>query len=242
MMEQVKVLIDLQRILSHARAVEAEKNKVPLEVADLKSLFEEREAKFLTARQEFEQVQQEKREKERAIEEERDKVEKAKAKLMAIKTNKEYYAMLKEIEATKRANSSREEELLAVLSRYEELDKRLSDLRAEVEEVGGRYRERMVDIEARMSKFDQEISTLLSKKTEIASRIDASLVRRFEMIFERRDGVAIVPARDHSCTGCHMNIAPQLFNLLQRDDRIHSCPNCNRILYFEGNAAEQAGG
>jgi len=150
--------------------------------------------------------------------------------------------MLKEIEATKRANSSRDEELLAVLSRYEELDKRLSDLRAEVEEVGGRYRERMVDIEARMSKFDQEISTLLSKKTEIASRIDASLVRRFEMIFERRDGVAIVPARDHSCTGCHMNIAPQLFNLLQRDDRIHSCPNCNRILYFEGNAAEQAGG
>ena len=93
-----------------------------------------------------------------------------------------------------------------------------------------------------MSKFDQEISTLLSKKTEIASRVDASLVRRFEMIFERRNGIAIVPARNHSCTGCHMNIAPQLFNLLQRDDRIHSCPNCNRILYFEGNAAEQAGG
>jgi len=237
-MEQVKVLINLQRILSHARTVEAEKNKVPLEVADLKSLFEERETKFLAARQEFEQVQQEKREKERAIEEERDKVEKAKAKLMAIKTNKEYYAMLKEIEATKRANSSREEELLAILSRHEELEKRLSDLQAEVEEVGGRYRERMVDIEARMSKFDKEISALLSKKNEIAARIDASLVRRFEMIFERRNGIAIVPARNHSCTGCHMNIAPQLFNLLQRDDRIHSCPNCNRILYFEGNSSE----
>lgn len=242
MMEQVKVLIDLQQILSSARTVEAEKNRVPLEVADLKSLFEEREGKYLAARQEFEQVQQEKREKERAIEEERDKVEKAKAKLMSIKTNKEYYAMLKEIEATKRANNAREEEFLAVLSRYEELEKRLSDLHAEVAEVGGRYRERMVDIEARMARFDKDISALLEKKNEVASRIDTGLARRFEMIFERRDGIAIVPARNQSCTGCHMNIAPQLFNLLQRDDKLHSCPNCNRILYYEGNAAEQAGG
>jgi len=241
-MEQVKVLIDLQKILTSARTVETEKNKVPLEVSDLKSLFEERETKFLAARQEFEQVQQEKREKERAIEEERDKVEKAKSKLMSIKTNKEYYAMLKEIEATKRTNAAREEELLAILSRYEDLEKRLSDLQAEVEEVGGRYRERMVDIEARMSRFDKDISALLAKKTEIVSRIDASLSRRFEMIFERRDGVAIVPARDQSCTGCHMNIAPQLFNLLQRDDKLYSCPNCNRILYFDGDAAEQARG
>ncbi len=53
-MEQVRVLIDLQEILTRARAVEAQKNKVPLEVADLKSLFEEREAKFLSSRQEFE--------------------------------------------------------------------------------------------------------------------------------------------------------------------------------------------
>ena len=107
---------------------------------------------------------------------------------MSIKTNKEYYAMLKEIETTKRTNAAREEELLAILSRHEDLEKRLADLQAEVEEVGGRYRERMVDIEARMSRFDEDISTLLAKKTEIASRIDASLSRRFEMIFERRDG------------------------------------------------------
>jgi uncharacterized protein len=39
-----------------------------------------------------------------------------------------------------------------------------------------------------------------------------------------------------------MNISPQLFNLLQREDRIYSCPNCNRIIYFEADAAEQAGG
>ncbi len=161
---------------------------------------------------------------------------------MSIKTNKEYYAMLKEIESTKRINTAREDELLSILARFEEVEKRLAEFSTEVEELGSRYRERMVDIEARMAKFDKDISQLRAKKSEVATKIDAGLVRRFEMIFTRRDGIAIVPARNQSCTGCHMNISPQLFNLLKRDDRIHSCPNCNRIIYYEGNSAEQASG
>jgi predicted nucleic acid-binding Zn-ribbon protein len=213
-MNHVKVLLALQEIMSQSRMAEREKQKIPLEVADLKSLFEERETKFLAAKQEFEQLQKEKREKEREIEEEREKVERAKAKLMSIKTNKEYYA----------------------------IEKRLTELSGEVEELGARYRERMVDIEARMGRFDKDISQLRAKKSDIAASLDAGLTRRFEMIFARRDGIAIVPARNQACTGCHMNISPQLFNLLRREDRIYSCPNCNRIIYIEGDVAEQAGG
>ncbi len=241
MMEQVKVLIDLQEIMTRGRSVESEKRKVPLEVADLKGLFEERETKFLSAQQEFEQLKKDRREKEREIEEERDKVERAKAKLMSIKTNKEYYAMLKEIEATKRINAQREEELLSVMGRYEESEKRLAEYKAAVDEVGDEYRARMVDIDAKMSVFDREIGALEAKKAQIASRIDKGLARRFEMIFDRRDGIAIVAARNQSCMGCHMNLSPQLFNLLQRDDRIHTCPNCNRILYYEAPEAEPSG-
>jgi len=60
-MKNVKILLDLQEIMSRSWIVEREKQKVPLEVADLKSLYEEREAKFLATRQEFEQLQKEKR-------------------------------------------------------------------------------------------------------------------------------------------------------------------------------------
>jgi predicted nucleic acid-binding Zn-ribbon protein len=237
-MEQVKTLIDLQEVMSQAKRLEDEKQRIPLEVADLKSLFEEREASYLAANQEFETLRLQRREKEREIEEERDKVERAKAKLMSIKTNKEYYAMLKEIEGTRRSNSAREEELLDLLSRYEESEKRLAERKAELDDVAGKYRERMVDVEARMGSFDDDIGKILTRKRQVASKLDAGLVRRFEMIFERRDGLAIIAARNYSCTGCHMNIAPQLFNMLQREDRIHTCPNCNRILYYEATEKE----
>lgn len=238
MMEQVRTLLELQEILGRIRSLEEEKKRVPLEVADLKSLFEEREARFLGLQQEFEKVRGDRREKERAIEEERDKVEKAKAKLMGIKTNKEYYAMLKEIEQTKRANSEREEEVLGVIGRYEELEKQLAGSKEELDEVEGRYRERMTDVEARMAEFDREIGGHAGRKDATAASLPKDLLRRFELIFDRREGVAIVAARSHSCTGCHMNLSPQLFNQLQREDRIYTCPNCNRILYYEPDAAE----
>ena len=241
MMEQVKFLIDLQDVMSQAKRLEEEKQRIPLEVSDLKSLFDEREASFLAANQEFEALRQLRREKEREIEEERDKVERAKAKLMSLKTTNEYYAMLKEIEGTRRSNTAREDELLSLLSKYEEAEKRLSERKAELDEVTGRYRERMVDVEARMGSFDENIGKILTRKRQVASKLEAGLVRRFEMIFERRDGLAIIAARNSSCTGCHMNISPQLFNLLQREDRIHACPNCSRILYYEP-AEEKAAG
>jgi hypothetical protein len=240
-MEQVRYLIDLQEVMSQAKRLEEEKQKIPLEVADLKSLFEEREAAFLAANQEFEGLRQQRREKEREIEEERDKVERAKAKLMSIKTNKEYYAMLKEIEGTRRTNTAREEELLTLLAKYEDSEKRLAERKTELDEVTGKYRERMVDIEARMGSFDEDIGKILARKKQVAAKLDAGLVRRFEMIFERREGLAIISARNYSCTGCHMNISPQLFNLLQREDRIHTCPNCNRILYYEAPEDQAAG-
>jgi len=38
-----------------------------------------------------------------------------------------------------------------------------------------------------------------------------------------------------------MNIARSCSNLLQREDRIHTCPNCNRVVYFEAMEIEATG-
>jgi predicted nucleic acid-binding Zn-ribbon protein len=240
-MEQIKYLLDLQEAMGEVKRLEEEKRKIPLEVADLKKLFEEKEAEFLAVDKEFGVLAAQRREKEREIEEEHDKVEKAKAKLMSIKTNKEYYAMLKEIDGTRRSNTLREDELLSLLSKYEESERQLAERKAELDAVAGEYKERMTDIEARMGLFDTDIGKILERKREIAAKLDAGLAQRFETIFERREGLAITAVVNYSCTGCHMNISPQLSNLLQQAERIHTCPNCNRIIYFEPQADEASG-
>ena len=63
---------------------------------------------------------------------------------------------------------------------------------------------------------------------------DPSLIQRYEMIFSRRNGLAVAEARGGTCQGCRMRLPPQLYNQIQRHDSIHFCPNCQRILYHEG--------
>lgn len=246
MKEQVSMLVELQEIMTRGRALVDEKERIPLEVADLKGEYETKESARKAVETEFGKVRDDRAKKEVELDAERDKVEKAKTKLMAIKTNKEYFAMVKEIDQVKRANDQREEELAALNARFEEVEGRLAAVSSEADEVGGRYRERMIEIEARMAAFDGDIATVAAEKAAVAVKLSPQMVRRFEQVFDRRDGIAIVAAHDHACTGCHMNLSPQLYNIIQKKESMQTCPNCNRFLYYDGepmvSVAEPEGG
>jgi predicted nucleic acid-binding Zn-ribbon protein len=50
---------------------------------------------------------------------------------------------------------------------------------------------------------------------------------------EKRNGIAIVLVKNEGCQGCYVNIPPQMYNEVQKNNEIILCPNCHRILYWE---------
>ena len=77
-----------------------------------------------------------------------------------------------------------------------------------------------------------------SRRTELVEGVDGELRRRYEMIFSRRGGVAVVAVRGGTCQGCHMHVPPQLFNQIQRNEQLILCPNCQRMLYWQPEGEE----
>ena len=63
----------------------------------------------------------------------------------------------------------------------------------------------------------------------------------FERIAHGRKGVAVAEARDGLCTLCHVRLRPQMFNQVRRNDALHQCDSCTRILYFVPAAAPGGG-
>ena len=63
--------------------------------------------------------------------------------------------------------------------------------------------------------------------------VEKRLLMKYEMLRQRRNGVAIVNVVHGVCQGCSMNLPPQKFNLLLRGDGIHECPSCQRLMYFQ---------
>ena len=54
----------------------------------------------------------------------------------------------------------------------------------------------------------------------------------FERVAHGRKGIAVAEARDGLCTLCHVRLRPQKFNEVRRNDGLHQCDSCTRILYF----------
>ncbi|RKZ22548.1 hypothetical protein DRQ20_06055 [bacterium] len=72
---------------------------------------------------------------------------------------------------------------------------------------------------------------LKKAREKIIEKIDAHLMRRYERLSERY-GNPVVPVVDGICQGCYMLLPTSLISQKAKNERIHTCPNCGRFLYW----------
>ncbi len=161
---------------------------------------------------------------------------KTKGRLLEVKTNKEYEATLKEIDTVNERSSAIEDEIIHIL---EEIDRVSEDLRVKEKETNDcRFacEERKKRFEEELNSIDSALADVMKRRDNVRSRVQEQLLKKFDVIKHRKHGRAVVPARKEVCYGCHMNIPPQMYNELQKSDRLILCPHCERIIYWEGVA------
>jgi hypothetical protein len=87
--------------------------------------------------------------------------------------------------------------------------------------------------EAQLAALHKELAGLQGARKGQAGRLDRELLRVYARLMKNRDGALVVVA-DGSCQGCGMTLTPQAYSEVKRNDRMFTCPSCNRILYFPG--------
>lgn len=158
-----------------------------------------------------------------------------------VKNIRELQALQREIAQIKESNAILEEELIEVLSDLEDQEgvwKRkeedLQGLRSDWDDRKGALKEEIAEIEGRIAQTRKV-------RDETASRLDADLMGKYELLFDRRGGTAMVTVSSAICQACYMNIPPQLWNEVLRNERVNLCPSCQRILFYNPPAPERDG-
>jgi predicted nucleic acid-binding Zn-ribbon protein len=171
------------------------------------------------------------------------RLSKFKGQLMEVKTNKEYQAMQKEMAVAEQEVRSHEDRLLEHMERAEafsaELKAAEAQLKAEHAEVANE--QKALDVER--AQLEQELARLTETRAALTSKISREALALFDRIAQSRKGLAVAEARDGLCTVCHVRLRPQIFNEVRRNDGLHQCDSCMRILYFvpasaPGNATQ----
>lgn len=160
------------------------------------------------------------------------KVRDNRMRLNRVRNERELAALQREIDLGKEANQQLEEQLLGMMERVEGLAASVVAAQTTVKELESRRGDEIVARRERAKSLRQEVDAERSRREALAGAMNPSLRSKYEQIFERRHGTAVVAVRQGVCLGCHMGVPPQMYNELQKFRDIRQCPNCHRILYY----------
>ena len=236
-------LFRLQEILLEARKKSEKREKTPDHLAHIEAAYRDAVKFRQEAETRFTVAEKRKRDLDEEIADLNEKLKKYQAQLVSVKTNREYGALLNEIDGVKREIRTREDEILA-------LEETVTSTRAEAverdaafpaEEAG--YHTQMTDWRAEQAVLTEEINRAESEASTLREGLDRRLLGTFDRISKSRAGVALarvnmVGLQTAACSACNVRLRPQLLSDLRLSKETIICESCKRILYWDTRADE----
>ena len=216
MKEKLLLLIKLQECDSQLVKLSAKKKILPENIEKLDKEFSSFKEGIEKNKIKYDELKSRHTENENKIKKLNEGIVKTKERMLEVKNNKEYQAMLKEIEIAESSRGEIETEIISIL---EELDK-LSVLVKKDEETlkqsRSKYEQEKKIIEDDLNAIDADVVDWEKKRIDLQKNVSDDLLVRYEKIKKRNKGVGVISVWKAVCNGCHMNIPPQLYNELQK--------------------------
>jgi uncharacterized protein len=229
---ELELLIRLQQLETAAEMARRAVSDEPVRQQQLDARLAAAQHVLDTERQRLEANKLARREIEKELAMHQGRLSKYKDQLMAVKTNREYQAMQKEMETAQREIQSFEDKMLERMIEFD-------DVTAEIKKTEKAFADQKVAIEqerrelaARVAEASASLTQIAAERATIAPTLPPAQLASFERILKNRGGQAVAEARDGRCTACQVRLRPQMYSELRRGDTMFHCDSCQRILFF----------
>jgi hypothetical protein len=226
-------LLELQTLDIQIAKLEGDARSIPTAIQALDAKLTATRASLDAGKAKADQLQKERRSKERDLDEVAQNIKRKQARLFEIKTNEEYSAVLKEIETLKEKSSLLEEQVIVLLDQIDLAAKDVSGAEKEFKAAETVSQKERGAKETQLAALQRDLAQLREARKGQASRVESSLLQQYARLVKGR-GVAVVAVKDGSCSGCGISLTPQTFAEVRRNDRMFTCASCSRILYYAG--------
>lgn len=228
----LEALLDLHRADIELKAHDSRLADLPRQKAAIEErIVTERQA-LDAAKQALDQTSKDRKRLEGEVQDLEARRSKYKGQLGEVKTNKEYTALLHEIESVEGQIRSREDTILDEMERIESGQAAVKKEEASFKTVEAERRQEIRVIDGHIAAEKAARDAVEAKRSRIAAALKAELMTEYARILKAR-GSALAEAKDGGCSACHVKLRPQVFLDVKRNDAVRSCSSCSRILYFE---------
>ncbi len=172
------------------------------------------------------------------VEEYKNKIKEKKLALNSIKTNKEYSAMIAEIEFMEKKKEEAEERVIQSLIETDEIQEEIKKAEEERAKVKTVYEKEKEEILKQQKEVENHLKELEEERAKIADIIDEEYLKLYTELGKTRGGIPLSKVVNGFCSECYMKIRPQVLVELKKGKDIITCENCGRILYLEVEVKE----
>jgi predicted nucleic acid-binding Zn-ribbon protein len=229
---ELEKLIALQELDNELRSLHQLLDSTPLKLNEIDQKIGTATQLVQKAKDKLLQNQRKRRELEAEVNELKNKIATYKRQLNDVKTNKEYTALLKEIEETQKKVEVLEEQIIAALLEADDIEKEIEAANQAYSKEEARYKKEKELLLSHQQEWESRLQDLQKRKEELTALISREQIALYSRIAAKKGGVAISPVTDDFCSMCHMRIRPQVLNELYDMKKIYLCENCGRILYL----------
>ena len=160
-----------------------------------------------------------------------DKVNTLKDQLFLVTNNKQYDALMKEVDHIKNKKSDFENQAIEYLEEKENLMNSVETMEAELEDLSNDLSKRREKLETAILNSADEKSVLEKKRQDKIDKIDLNTISVYDKVMGARGGLAVVQLEGSGCGGCGSHIPPQTIAEVRAGEGTHRCDICGRFLY-----------
>jgi hypothetical protein len=239
LLEQLRMLVELQYLFDRKAELLRSREQTPENLAQLEQEFTQFEGECLQKKAEHENARKLRRSLEGEVKELENRRQRSTGRSNEVKTNREFRAILKEIEDLKVEIVVKEDQVLECMEVIERLDKEVKELEGELEKRRKQLHQDKEALQQESGQVEVRVVRLEALEQEVRAKIDPDILKRFDFLMEKRGWCAVAGVRGGVCQSCRLNIPPQKFIELQRDETLHHCPSCHRFIYWADSESYQ---
>jgi predicted nucleic acid-binding Zn-ribbon protein len=230
---QVELLVKLQEKDQAIDQLAWQMREGPERLKVLEGQLQELEEAVEDDKNRVQELKQAQRQYEGDIEDGVAHIRKSRGRLMSIKNNREYKALLREIEDTEKENSKREDKVLECLEEIEGLKQGFELKENELLKLQDELETERKAVGEEVARVQEELTDVEKGRDGLMQTIDPNLLGKYKQIKKMSGGIAVSLVNHATCGACHLGIPPQMYNELQRQDTLQFCPHCQRIIYWK---------
>lgn len=168
-----------------------------------------------------------------------ERIKKNENRMNIVKNEKELSAITKEINAAKRDKINKENEIVRLRGKQDEKKAVLMEKEEGIDQYISNIKGLEGEFVRKKEQWDGILIRMKEERDVFLKKLPDSLIRKYDYIREKRNGIAVVKVKHGTCQGCYMSIPPQLYLQIKKgSNEIIFCPHCHRILCSENLQTE----